>query len=148
MNHFMKRAVDLALQNVLEGGQPFGAVLVKDDQIIAEGVNELHKKFDVSGHAEMIAIRKAQEKLDTHDLRGYTMYASGYPCPMCFTAMCFSGIEDIYYCASLEDAKAAGLGKSGRIYEELQQRKIAMKHMPLEKQMEDPMEIWKNTLNT
>src|SRR5699024_9659707 len=61
MNSFMKRAVELAADNVREGGQPFGAVLVKDDEIIAEGVNELHIKYDVSGHAELLAIRRAQE---------------------------------------------------------------------------------------
>lgn len=57
MNHFMKRAIELAINNVKKGGQPFGAVLVKDQDIIAEGVNELHKKHDVSGHAELLAIR-------------------------------------------------------------------------------------------
>ncbi|MED0668397.1 nucleoside deaminase [Bacillus badius] len=77
MDSFMKRAVELAAENVKNGGQPFGAVLVKDSRIIAEGVNELHKKHDISAHAEMLAIRRAQEKLATNNLAGYAMYASG-----------------------------------------------------------------------
>src|SRR5699024_12775742 len=72
MNSFMKRAVELAADNVREGEQPFGAVLVKDDENIAEGVNELHIKYDVSGHAELLAIRHAQEPLQTKELKGFT----------------------------------------------------------------------------
>ncbi|MFK4998852.1 nucleoside deaminase [Bacillus sp. N9] len=119
MDAFMKRAVELAVNNVKEGGQPFGAVLVKHGEIVAEGVNELHLKHDVSGHAELLAIRRAQEKHETDNLQGYTMYASGEPCPMCMTAIYFSGIEKVYYCAPLEEAKAFGLGKSAMIYKEL-----------------------------
>src|SRR5699024_3508910 len=71
MDPFMKRAVQLAIDNVDEGGQPFGAVLVKDGKIVAEGVNELHTTYDISGHAELIAIRKAQADKETHDLSDY-----------------------------------------------------------------------------
>lgn len=147
MDKFMERAVELAAENVREGGQPFGAVLVKDNHIITEGVNELHKKYDVSGHAELLAIRRAQEKLQTNDLSGYTMYASGEPCPMCLTSMYFAGIEKIYYCASVEDAVEAGLGKSKDIYADLQktseERMLPMVQMSLEKNQEDPMKLWK-----
>ena len=146
MNAFMKRAVELAAENVREGGDPFGAVLVKDGEIIAEGVNELHKKFDISGHAEMIVIRKAQEQLQTYDLSDYIMYASGEPCPMCLTAMYMSGIQEGYYCASIEEAAEVGLGGSVDIYDNLkkdrQDRDLVMKHMPLEAGQEDPMELW------
>lgn len=146
MNQFMKRAVQLAVTNVQQGGSPFGAVLVKDDEIIAEGVNELHKKYDVSSHAELNVIREAQEKLETYDLSAYTMYASGEPCPMCLTSMYYAGIEDIYYCQSLADADEAGLGLSKVIYEDLSKakeaRSIAMKQMPLEKGQQNPMELW------
>lgn len=147
MDKFMERAVRLAADNVREGGQPFGAVLVKSDHAIAEGVNELHKKNDVSGHAELLAIRRAQEKLQTNDLSGYTMYASGEPCSMCLTAMYFAGIEKVYYCASLEDAVEAGLGKSEVIYRELQKdkadRKLHMVHTPLNEGQENPMKLWR-----
>lgn len=143
----MKRAVRIALDNVQEGGGPFGAVLVKDGEIVSEGVNELHKNFDVSGHAELIAIRKAQSLLQTDDLSGYTMYASGEPCPMCLTSMYFVGITDAYYCASIEDAEKVGLGASKVIYNDLMkpnaERTLAMKHIPLEEDQENPMKVWK-----
>jgi len=143
----MKRAVQLSAENVREGGEPFGAVLVKDGEVIAEGVNELHKKYDISGHAELVAIRKAQEKLQTHDLSGYTMYASGAPCPMCYTSMYYSGIKDVYYCATIQDTADAGLGASSVLYEDFkkpeEERIIEMQHMPLEQGQEDPMKLWK-----
>lgn len=142
----MARAVELAAENVREGGQPFGAVLVKNKEIIAEGVNELHKKYDISGHAELIAIREAQETLQTHDLSGFTMYASGSPCPMCLTSMYLSGLDDIYYCASIDETTEAGLGASKGIYEDLQKpneaRNIVMKHIALDEEKENPMKMW------
>ncbi|RDW16175.1 nucleoside deaminase [Oceanobacillus chungangensis] len=147
MDIFMERAVKLAVENVRDGGQPFGAVLVKNNNIVAEGVNELHKTYDISGHAELLAIRRTQEQLQTNDLSGYTMYASGEPCPMCLTAMYFAGIEKVYYCASVEDADEAGLGKSKIIYKELQEsrekRSLSMIQMPLNDGQENPMKLWK-----
>ncbi|TFE01600.1 nucleoside deaminase [Jeotgalibacillus salarius] len=147
MSKFMKRAVELAADNVREGGHPFGAVIVKDDQIVAEGVNELHIHFDVSGHAELLAIRRLQEEIQSHDLAEYTMYASGEPCPMCFTAMAFAGMKEVYYCASLEDAIDAGLGKSAEVYEDLkkpnQDRTLSMTRLNLESGQENPMQMWK-----
>ncbi|MFZ4453583.1 nucleoside deaminase [Salibacterium aidingense] len=147
MDTFMERAVHLAVENVKEGGQPFGAVLVKNDSIMAEGVNELHKTYDVSGHAELLAIRRAQKKGQTNDLSEYTMYASGEPCPMCLTAIYFAGIETVYYCTSGETAAKAGLGKAGEIYKGLQKpkekRHLAMVQMPLLEQQENPMKLWK-----
>jgi guanine deaminase len=147
MDQFMKRAVELAVNNVNEGGQPFGAVLVKSNSIVAEGVNELHKHFDISGHAEMLAIRRAQNQLQTNDLTGYTMYASGEPCAMCLTAMYFVGIKDVYFCQSLDDSYDVGLGKSKFIYEELkqprEQRQLNMKQMKLFSDQVNPMQLWK-----
>jgi len=146
MDQFMERAVELAVQNVKEGGDPFGAALVKDGEIIAEGVNEAHKHYDVSGHAELLAIRRAQEKLQTHDLSGYTMYASGEPCPMCLSAMYFTGITDVYYCQSVNDAVEVGLGRSKEIYNDLKklntQRQIVKKQMPLQEGQINPMKEW------
>src|SRR5690625_2038224 len=94
----------------------------------------------------MIAIRKAQSALQTHDLSGYTMYASGEPCPMCLTMMYMSGIKEGYYCASIEETAEAGLGASKKIYADLKkdraERQLKMEHMPLEAGMEDPMKLW------
>lgn len=146
LDQFMERAVQLALDNVKEGGGPFGAVLVKDGEIIAEGVNELHKHHDISGHAELLAIRRAQQKLETTDLSGFTMYASGEPCPMCLTAIYFSNITDVYYCQSVEEAAAIGLGRSKEIYDNLkkahEEREIVLKHMPLKEDMDNPFQKW------
>lgn len=143
----MKRAVQLAADNVENGGQPFGAVLVNGGEIIAEGVNELHLKHDVSGHAELLAIRRAQEKLQIADLADFTMYASGEPCAMCLTAMYFAGIGKVYYCASIDDAEDVGLGKSKEIYLDLakvrEQRTIEMIHMPIDSNVENPLKMWK-----
>ncbi len=149
MNTFMKRAVELAADNVREGGHPFGAVIVKDNEIVTEGVNELHLHYDVSGHAEMLAIRRLQEDIRFHDLSGYTMYASGEPCPMCFTTMAFAGMTDVYYCASVEEAGEAGLGKSADIYADLRkprhERSFQMKKVDLEEDMENPMKMYKES---
>lgn len=142
----MKQAIQLALKNVEQGGQPFGAVLVKDNEVISEGVNELHIHYDVSGHAELLAIRRAQEKLQTLDLSDCTMYASGEPCAMCLTAMYFAGIKTVYYAASIDDAEKAGLGKSKMIYLDIakgrNEREIKMIHMPNDESIADPMEQW------
>lgn len=147
MNEFMKRSVEIAAQNVREGGEPFGAVLVKDGEVIAEGVNELHITYDITGHAELVAIRKAQVALETYDLSEFTMYASGAPCPMCLTTMYYAGLTDIYYCATVEETAAVGLDASQVIYADLTkpnaERAIVMKHMPLEAGQENPMAMWK-----
>lgn len=146
MDKFMERAVKLAADNVRDGGTPFGAVLVKDGKIISEGVNELHHTYDSSGHAEMLAIRKAQAELKTLDLSDYTMYASGEPCPMCLSVMYLSGIKNGYYSASIEEAADIGMGISKDIYEDLKKdrskRKLVMKKMPIEEGKENPMDLW------
>lgn len=145
----MKRAVDLALQNIDDGGSPFGAVIVKDGQIVAEAVNELHQKHDISGHAELLAIRRLQEKLQTNDLSQYTMYASGQPCPMCLTAIYFANMTDVYFCGSIEEAAELGLDSAVKLYADLarpnEERKIVMKQMPLEVGQEDPLKLWLET---
>lgn len=145
MNQFMDRAVQLALQNVREGGEPFGAVLVKDGQIVSEGVNESHKTYDVSAHAELIAIKTAQREKQTHQLSGFTMYASGEPCPMCLSAMYFAGITEVYFCQSIDDAAEVGLDLSRKIYADLKndERFIVKKQIPLTNDQENPMKEWR-----
>lgn len=146
LDQFMRRAVEISAENVREGGEPFGAVIVKDNVIVAEGVNELHRTYDISGHAEMVAIRKLQEELKTHDLSDYIMYASGEPCPMCLTAMYMVGMKEGYYCTSLEETADYGMSGSEEIYEDLakprSERQLVMRHMPIEDNQEDPMKLW------
>src|SRR5699024_4122439 len=141
----MERAVDLAVQNVQEGGQPFGAVLVKDKESLAEGVNTLHKVFDISGHAELQAIRKAQEMLQTNDLSDCTMYASGEPCVMCLTAMYFTGIEKIYYGTSLKEAVEQGFEPTEVMTDnDLKRLKDSMVYLPLREMVVKPVTLWKS----
>ncbi|SFQ13667.1 nucleoside deaminase [Salibacterium halotolerans] len=146
MSFFLERAVELALRNAEEGGRPFGAVLVKNGRIAAEGVNELHRGYDVSAHAEMEAIRSVQQEHKTYDLSGYTMYASGEPCPMCLSAMYFTGIETVYYAGTVEEAAAAGLDLSKIIYDDLQKpkqaRKVSMIQMLKKESQEDLIQRW------
>src|SRR5699024_8058014 len=121
-------------------------VLVHNGEIVAEGVNEIHRKFDISGHAEMLVIRRTQKEKKTHDLSGYVMYASGEPCPMCLGAMYMSGIEKGYFCASIHDAAEVGMDKSEVIYrdftKEREERLLRLEQMPLEAGQEDPLKIW------
>ena len=78
---FMRRAIALAVENVKNGGGPFGAVITRGDDIIAEGVNRVTAQHDPTAHAEVQAIRKAAERLQTFDLAGCDIYSSCEPCP-------------------------------------------------------------------
>ena len=101
---FMREAVRLAQDNRAKGAQPFGAVLTRDGQRIAVGVNEIVQTCDPTSHAEMQAVRAASAVLQQPRLDGCVVYASGYPCPMCLAAMVGSGIEKVYYAFDNADA--------------------------------------------
>ena len=90
---FMRMAIDLAVENVHNGGGPFGAVIVKDGEIVATGVNRVTSHNDPTAHAEVSAIRAACEKLGTFMLDGSTIYSSCEPCPMCLGAIYWAHIE-------------------------------------------------------
>lgn len=94
---FMQRAIDLSVENVKNGGGPFGAVIVKNGEIIAEGVNRVTANNDPTAHAEVSAIRAACQKVNDFKLNGCTIYTSCEPCPMCLSAIYWAGIKDIYY---------------------------------------------------
>ena len=83
---FMRKAIALSIENIKNGGGPFGAVIVKDGKIIATGVNRVTANTDPTAHAEVNAIRKASKKLGTFDLSGCEIYTSCEPCPMCLGA--------------------------------------------------------------
>ncbi|MBN9655748.1 nucleoside deaminase [Halobacillus sp. GSS1] len=146
MNSFSERALELALDNVENGGHPFGAVLVCDGEIIAEGVNELHLRPDVSAHAELVAMKKAQRARGSIDLSDCTMYASGEPCAMCLTAMYFSNLKKVIYSQTVQEASRAGLTLSEKVYQDLQktqdQREITMIHEPIENSEIDAMKAY------
>lgn len=96
---FLQRAVELAHENVAKGGQPFGAVLVKDGAILADGVNEVYLDSDPTAHAEIQALRRAGHAHATPQFDGSVMYASGKPCAMCMSAMIVAGVNRIVYAA-------------------------------------------------
>lgn len=114
----MRLAIELANESVKNGGGPFGAVIVKDGEIIAAKSNSVTKDNDPTAHAEVCAIREACKKLNTFDLTGAELYASCEPCPMCLSAMYWAHIDHYYYANSKEDAQGIGFDDAF-IYEEL-----------------------------
>ena len=115
---FMKEAIKLSIENVANGGGPFGAVIVKEGKIIATGVNRVTLNCDPTAHAEVSAIREAASKLGTFDLEGCTIYTSCEPCPMCLGAIYWAHLDKIYYGNNKDDAAIIGFDDSF-IYKEL-----------------------------
>ena len=107
MNKFMEEAVKEAYKAIREGeGGPFGAVIVKDGKIIARAHNEVIKTNDPTMHAEVNAIRKATKKLGRFDLSDCEIYSTCEPCPMCFAAIHWAKMKNLYFGASRFDAAA------------------------------------------
>jgi tRNA(Arg) A34 adenosine deaminase TadA len=109
---FMQEAVDLATENVRNGGGPFGAVIVKDGKIIGRGANRVTHNCDPTAHAEVMAIREACQNVSDFNLEGATLYTSCEPCPMCLSAIYWSRISEAYFGNSREDAANIGFDDS------------------------------------
>lgn len=105
---FMRRAILLSEQSVRNGGGPFGAVITKDGEIIAEASNSVTIDNDPTAHAEVNCIRKATARLGTFDLSGCDIYTSCEPCPMCLGAIYWAHLDRIYYANDRNDAAAIG----------------------------------------
>jgi len=117
-NPFMARAIQLSLYNVLSGGGgPFGAVIVKDGNVIAEGVNRVTAANDPTAHAEVVAIRTACAKLGVFALQNCEIYTSCEPCPMCLGAIYWARLARIYFGNVAADASKIGFDDSF-IYQE------------------------------
>ena len=102
---FIRRAIELAREGVKSNaGGPFGAVVVKDNIIIAEGHNSVTSVNDPTAHAEVVAIRKACEKLGSFQLDDCTIYTSCEPCPMCLGAIYWARPKNVFYACTREDA--------------------------------------------
>lgn len=109
MNNPMDKAFIEALEGMKRGdGGPFGAVIVRNNEIIASAHNQVLKTNDPTAHAEINAIRKASETLQTHDLSDCILYTSCYPCPMCMGAIFWARIPTVYYASSMDDAAEGG----------------------------------------
>ena len=140
----MLRAIELSMISLKEDGGPFGCVIVKNNEIISEGFNEVTNKNDPTAHAEIVAIRNACKKLNTFNLKGTQMFTSCEPCPMCLSAIYWSHIDKIYYGNNRKDAAKIGFDDS-YIYDELSinlnKRKIPLEQIN-EKEAIKAFEEW------
>lgn len=131
---FLCEAIALAEANMEGGGRPFGAVVVKDGEVIATGVNEIVSSNDPTAHAELTALRAAGRALASPNLAGCAVYASGHPCPMCMAAMRLSGVDAVYYAYSNKDGAPYGLSTAA-IYAELakpfSEQSMTISHVPV-----------------
>ncbi|MGM0649422.1 MAG: deaminase [Bacteroidota bacterium] len=142
---FMKKAIQLAKENIPSGNGPFGAVIVKDGKVIAEASNSVTRTNDPTAHAEINAIRKATNKLNTFDLSGCEIYASCEPCPMCLGAIYWARIEKLYFASGREEAAKAGFS-DGFIYDELK-KPFRERSIPTRQMMQDEAEVVFKTWN-
>lgn len=126
----MRKAVELSVENVANGGGPFGAVIARDGEIIATGVNRVTDHNDPTAHAEVSAIRAASAKMQNFDLSGCEIYTSCEPCPMCLGAIYWARLDKVYYGNNKDDAARIGFDDSF-IYDEID-LKPADRHKPME----------------
>lgn len=131
----MMRACQLAEESVRQGGGPFGAVIARNGEIIAEGSNCVTIHHDPTAHAEVTAIRKATQALATHNLSGCEIYTSCEPCPMCLGAIYWAHLDKIYYGNNREDAAKIGFDDDF-IYKEIE-LKPEMRSLPSEILMQE-----------
>ena len=146
---FMSRAIELSIESVKSGGGPFGSVIIKNNEIISEGMNRVTKNNDPTAHGEIVAIRNACKNLNDFSLKGCELYTSCEPCPMCLSAIYWSRIDKIYYANTRDDAKKIDFDDS-LIYSELT-KKIKERKIPTTQLMRDEalqgFKLWKNTEN-
>ena len=140
--NFMTRAIELSLASVRSNGGPFGCVIVKNNEIIAEGSNKVTIINDPTAHAEIVTIRKACKALNNFNLEGTEMYTSCEPCPMCLSAIYWSHIDKIYYSNTRLDAAKIGFDDNyiyNELSKQLSQRKIPMQQL----NQEDAIKVFK-----
>ncbi len=136
---FIKRTIDLAMQNVEAGGRPFATVIVRNGEVIAESANQVAQSNDPTAHAEILAIRAACQKLQTENLTDCEIYILANPCPMCLGALYYCSPRQVTYITTREDY--APLYRDDRKYFELdtfydeykkpiEQRRLPMVHHP------------------
>ena len=145
----MEQAIALSIESVKSGGGPFGSVIIKNNEIISEGMNRVTKSNDPTAHGEIVAIRNACKNLNDFSLKGCELYTSCEPCPMCLSAIYWSRIDKIYYANTRDDAKKIDFDDS-LIYSELT-KKIKERKIPTTQLMRDEalqgFKLWKNTEN-
>jgi guanine deaminase len=147
---FLRQALQLAADNVDSGeGGPYGAVIVKNNRIIAASANKVTSTIDPTAHAEVMAIRAACKHLNDFRLTGCVLYSSCEPCPMCLGAIYWARLDAVYYACNRFDAAAAKFDDSF-IYDEInllpQHRRIAMHHINLQ-DARKPFDIWNQKMD-
>ena len=147
---FMRRAIRLAQEGIDQNaGGPFGAVVVKNGEIIGEGHNRVTSTNDPTAHAEVVAIRNACARLETFQLDGCVIYTSCEPCPMCLGAIYWARPDRVFYAATREDAAAIGFDDQF-IYEEME-KTFEHRQMKLVNLMRDEglsvFENWANKID-
>ncbi len=147
---FMREAIKLSIDNVKSGkGGPFGAVIVKDDKIIARGTNEVTSSNDPTAHAEVVAIRNACKMLGTFQLDNCDIYTSCEPCPMCLGAIYWSRPARLFFANTKKDAAEIHFDDHF-IYQELempfQDRKLFTKQLLREEALE-AFQLWSSSIN-
>ena len=131
-NKFMSRAIELSIESVNNGTGPFGAVIVKNEKIIAEGSNKVTSTNDPTAHGEIVAIREACKQLNNFSLSGCELYSSCEPCPLCLSAIYWARINKIYYANTREDARKIDFDDEfiySEIKKNIDERKIPMTQM-------------------
>jgi guanine deaminase len=147
-DRFMLRAIELASDNVRTGrGGPFGAIVVKDGEILAEGTNLVTSTNDPTAHAEVTAIRRACEKLNSFQLTDCALYTSCEPCPMCLGAIYWARPSAVYFGATHIDAAEAGFDDSF-IYQQTRMP-VGQRAIPMTQILGDdaklPFDVWRQT---
>lgn len=134
MNTWMAAACNEALDAMeTNAGGPFGAAIVHNGELIATAHNEVLETNDPTAHAEINAIRKASEKLGTHDLSECILYTTCYPCPMCMGAIFWARIATVHYASSMEDAAQGGFDDQ-RFYTMIAHPETAITLSPLDRE--------------
>jgi guanine deaminase len=149
-NPFMARAIQLSLENVTSSaGGPFGAVIVNNGAIVAEGVNRVTATTDATAHAEVVAIRAACSKLGTFTLKDCDIYTSCEPCPMCLGAIYWAHLAHIYFGNVAADASAIGFDDSfiyRQFAQPLSERSIPMTQL-MREQARAAFRAWRDKPN-
>jgi len=121
---FMRHAIELGRKGMEAGdGGPFGAIIVKNGNIIGEGWNHVLSSNDPTAHGEMVAIRDASKRIQSYDLSGCDLYTSGEPCPMCLSAIYWARLDRVFYGFSIQ-AAAAALFNDEFIFNELKKPSV------------------------
>jgi len=143
---YLKEAIALSRERMLanEGG-PFGAVIVRGDQVVGRGWNQVTSTNDPTAHAEIVAIRNACRNLQTFSLAGCELYSSCEPCPMCLAAILWSRLDRICYAATCDDAAAAGF--DDRVFHEELRRPASERSLPMVQALREealgPLQDWR-----